>query len=101
MRFLPKFLMTFFPFLFPDFPFLYYVKCRISPFPHKKHYFRKEFLYDTAFSSGRTFARIRQDYFSKYWGDGCIGRPPTSDFVGGPSPSPSGSPPLTTFKAVP
>src|SRR6218665_471888 len=37
-----------FPFLFPDFPYLYYVKCRIWPFPHKKnHYFRKEFLYGT------------------------------------------------------
>src|SRR6218665_3790262 len=25
-------------------------------------------------------------YFSKNWGDGCMGRPPTSNFLGGPSP---------------
>jgi len=77
-----------FPFLFPeDFPYLYYVKCRIWPFPHKKnHYFRKEFLYDAFFHSVRTFARIPQHYFSKYWGDGCMGRPPTSNVLGGPSP---------------
>ena len=30
----------------------------------------------TPFSySVRTFPRIRQHYFSKYWGDGCMGRP--------------------------
>src|SRR6218665_3448892 len=27
------------------------------------------------FYSVRTFARIRQHYFSKYWGDQCMGRP--------------------------
>ena len=51
-----------FPFCFPDFSrIFYYVKCRISPFPHKNnHYFRKEFLYDTFFYSVRSVARIRQ-----------------------------------------
>ena len=39
-----------FPFPFPDFPCLNYVKCRIWPFPHKKN---------TFFYSVRTFARIR------------------------------------------
>src|SRR6218665_91221 len=43
-----KFLMTFFShrpdfqefsFLFPDFPYLCYVKCHICPFPHKKNTF--------------------------------------------------------------
>jgi len=29
----------------------------------------KKFLYDTFLCSVRTFARIRQHYFSKYWGD--------------------------------
>ena len=28
-----------FPFLLPDFPYLYYVKCRKWPFPHKKNTF--------------------------------------------------------------
>src|SRR6218665_2564023 len=28
------------------------------------------------FYSVHTFARIRQHYFSKYWGDGCMGGPP-------------------------
>ena len=52
------------------------------------HYFRKEFLYDTFLKSVRTFARIRQHYFSKYWGDGYMCRPPPQIF-GGPSPSSS------------
>src|SRR6218665_3757865 len=50
----------------------------IRPFPYKKH---------TFFYSVHIFARIRQHCFSKYWGDGCMGRPPISNF-GGPSPSP-------------
>src|SRR6218665_392102 len=38
------------------------------------------------FYFARTFARIRQHYFSKYWGgDGCMGRPPPQIFWG-PSP---------------
>src|SRR6218665_845601 len=39
----------------------------------------------TFFYAVRTFARIRQHYFSKYWEDGCMGSPPTSN-LGGPSP---------------
>ena len=42
------------------------LKCRIWPFPHKK----------TPFYSFHTFACIKQHYFAKYWGDGCMGRPP-------------------------
>src|SRR6218665_3241389 len=46
------------------------IKCHIPPFLHKKnHYFRKEFLHKTIFYSVHPFARIRQHYFSKYWGD--------------------------------
>src|SRR6218665_1735705 len=72
---------------FSDFPYLYCVKCRIWHFlSEKNHYFRKEFLDDTFFYSVRTFARIRQHYFSKYWGDGCMGRPPHQIFLGEPSP---------------
>src|SRR6218665_149889 len=34
------------------------------------------------FYSVRAFAPISQNYFSKYWGDQCMGRPPTSSFRG-------------------
>ena len=40
------------------------------------------------FYSFHIFAHIRQHYFSKYWGDESIGRPPTSNFVGDSPPSP-------------
>ena len=43
-------------FLFPHFPNVYYVKCRIWPFPHKKN---------TIFHSVHAFTHIRQHYFSK------------------------------------
>jgi len=67
-----------------------------DPFPHKKtHYFTKKFLYDTFFYSVRIFARIRQHYFSKYWEDGCMGRPPPQIFGGTVPPR---SPPLTLTK---
>ena len=75
-----------FPFLFPDFSYLYYVKGCIWPFPHKKN---------TFFNSVHTFAHIRQHYFSKYWGDGCMGRPFHLKFWGeSVYPSPPRSPPL-------
>src|SRR6218665_1675853 len=76
--------------LFSDSPYLCCVKCRIYPFFTRKStiYLRKEFLDDTyCFYSVRPFAPIPQHYFSKYWGDQCMGRPPTSNFSGGgPSP---------------
>src|SRR6218665_3939107 len=64
-----------FAFLFPDFLYLYHVKCPILPFPHKKN---------TFFYSTHTFACIRQHYFSKYWGGRMHGRgvPTTSNFEG-------------------
>src|SRR6218665_2230935 len=73
-----------FPFHFPDFPYLYYVKCRICPFPHKKN---------TFFYSVHTFMRIRQHYFSKFWGGPMHGPSPTSNFGGTVPPR---SPPLHT-----
>src|SRR6218665_1113038 len=81
-----------FPFLFLDFPYLYCVKCRIRPFlPKKNHYFRKEFLDDTYFYSVRTFALIRQHYFSKYWGEtDAWAVHPTSNFGGIVPPVPLG-----------
>src|SRR6218665_1874138 len=42
----------------------------------------------------RTFARIRQHYFSKYWGHQCMGRPPRQILEGPPPPVPPRSPPL-------
>src|SRR6218665_2414402 len=53
----------------------------------------KNSLIRPVFYSVRTFARIRQHYFSKYWGDQCMGRPPPQ-ILGGPSLSPPRSPPL-------
>src|SRR6218665_2609915 len=40
----------------------------------------------TIFHSVHTFTHIRQHCFSKYWGDQCMGRPPTSIFFGGDRP---------------
>src|SRR6218665_1067252 len=42
------------------------------------------------FYSVHTLTRIRQHYFSKYWGDQCMGRPPTSNFLGDRPPVPLG-----------
>jgi len=46
------------------------------------------------FYSVRTFARIRQHYFSKYWEYGCMGRPTTSNFGGTVPPVPPRSHPM-------
>ena len=79
---------------FSDFPYRYCIRCRIWSFLHKKnHYFRTEFLYDTFFYSVRTFARIRQHYFSKYWGGGCMGRSPPHILGDRPPQSPQVSAP--------
>src|SRR6218665_2957520 len=43
----------------------------------------KNSLTTPIFFSLQAFAPIPQHYFSKYWGDQCMGRPPTSNF-GGP-----------------
>src|SRR6218665_508834 len=68
---------------FSDFTFLYCIKCRIRPFLHQKTTIsEKNSLIRPFFYSVRTFARIRKHYFSKYWGDQCMGRPPTSNFGG-------------------
>src|SRR6218665_26926 len=72
------------------------LKCRIRPFLHKKnHYFRKEFLDKTIFHSFRTFAHIRQNYFSKYWGINAWAVPHLK-FWGDRLPSPPRSPPLSS-----
>src|SRR6218665_395652 len=52
----------------------------ISPFPHKRnHYFRKEFLYDTVFLLCSYFRARQTTLLLKILGDGCMGRPPTSN----------------------
>ena len=68
-----------FPFLFSHFPYVYYVKCRIWLFPHKK---------TTVFHSVPTFTHIRQHYFSKYWGGPMHGPFPHLKFFGSSPPSP-------------
>jgi len=41
----------------------------------EKPLFKKKFLDDTFFHSVRTFARIQQHYFSKYWGTDALAVP--------------------------
>ena len=66
-----------FPSLFPDVPDLYtFLDIYTTLSSQEKH----------LFYSFHTFAHIRQHYFSKHWGDECMGRSPTSNFGGGPSP---------------
>src|SRR6218665_1592159 len=78
-----KFLMTFFT-RFSDFTFLYCIKCRIRPFLHQKTTIsEKSSLIRPFFYSVRTFAHIRQHYFSKYWENQCMGRPTSVRIAGG------------------
>ena len=72
--------------IFTDFPDLYFLRWRAWPFPHKKN---------TFFYSFHTFAHIRQHYFSKYWGDECMGRLPTWNFGGDRPLVPPRFPPLS------
>jgi len=69
---------------FSDFTFLCSIKCRIRAFLHQKNNIsEKNSLIALFVYSVRTFARIRQHYFFKYWGtNACMGRPPTSNFGG-------------------
>src|SRR6218665_1763231 len=66
-------------------------------FTRKSTISEKNSLTTPLFYSVRTFARIRQHYFSKYW-DGCMGRPLTSNSLGGrPSQSPLGLRPCPQY----
>ena len=70
--------------IFTDFPGLYFVQMScMTLFSQQNHFFY----------SFHTFAHIRQHYFSKYWGDGCMGRPHLK-LWGEPSPSPPRFAPL-------
>src|SRR6218665_553811 len=73
-----------FPFISQIFRFFTMLNVVYDPFHTRKTtIFRIEFRYDTFLNSVRAFTRIRQHYFSKYWGrGGCMGRPPTSSFGG-------------------
>src|SRR6218665_2535529 len=44
------------------------------------HFLKPPFPQTTIFHSVLTFTHIRQHYFSKYWGDQCMGRPLTSNW---------------------
>src|SRR6218665_2067462 len=74
----------FFPFFFQIFPIFAMLNVIFDPFLTRKTPF---------FYSVHTFTRFRQHYFSKYWGDQCMGRPPPP-ILGRPTPSPPRSPPL-------
>src|SRR6218665_3626276 len=95
----PKFLLVIgqdfsdFPFLFPDIFCIFTVLNRLS-------YMTLSSQEKPLFTRKHTISYFRAHpttlaYFSKYWGDGCMGRPPPepSNF-GGPSPSPPRSLPL-------
>ena len=69
-----------FPFLFPDFPCLYYDKYRILPFPHKKNTFLLLYSY---------FHTHPTTLLLKILGGPMHGPSPTSN-LGGPSPVPLG-----------
>src|SRR6218665_2295130 len=52
-----------------------------DPFFSRKPLFHKKILHDTFFSFQFV---LSQPFFSKYWGVGCMGRPPPQ-ILGGPS----------------
>src|SRR6218665_1675955 len=65
-----------FPFFSQNFR-IYLLLCSMSYMTissQEQPLFQKKFLYDILFYSVGTFARIRQHCFSKYWGNGCMGR---------------------------
>ena len=91
----PKFLMTFFQSLtrFSGF-YLSFHRFSVSftmlnvvydPFLTRTTTISEKNSFMTPFFSVHTFARIRQHYFSKYWGR-MHGPSPTSNFFEGPSP---------------
>src|SRR6218665_1388543 len=57
----------------------------------QKSLFQQNSLTTPIFPSLQAFAPIPQHYFSKYWGDQCMGRPPPQIWGGDRPPSP---PPL-------
>src|SRR6218665_17807 len=105
----PKILMTFFSHrpgfsdfysLFSDSPYLYCVNFVYHPFFTTKNTFKKEFLDDTYFFTLFELSPpFTQHYFSKYWGDQCMGRPHLK-FWGDRPPSPPRSPPLTAPRTL-
>src|SRR6218665_3399998 len=73
-----------FPFLFPDFPYVYYVKCRV-PFPHKKNTFFTLFI----------LSRVSENTTSQNIGGTNAWAVPPPQISWGTSPSvPPRSPPL-------
>src|SRR6218665_3616935 len=86
---------------FSHFPLFTVIKCPMRTFLRKKnHYFKKEFLNKTIFYSVHPFAHIQQHYFSKYWGDQCMGRPPPQ-ILGVPSPQSPGLRPWLATQSQP
>ena len=81
--------------IFPFFPQIFRIFAVLNvvydPFLTRKTTIsEKNSLMTPFFYSVRTFARIGQHYFSKYWGDGCMGRPSHLKFGGASPQSPLG-----------
>src|SRR6218665_1920471 len=74
LHFSRKFLTTFFSVIDQVFRMLcFFIKCGTRPFLHQKTTILEKNSLIRPFSySVRTFARIRQHYFYKYWGDQCM-----------------------------
>src|SRR6218665_3873953 len=90
-----------FPFFFQIVRILTVLNVEYDPFfIRKTSISEKNSMTRHLFYSVRTFARIRQHHFSKYWGGGLMhGSSPTSNFGGSSSPVPSRSPPLRNSKS--
>src|SRR6218665_2894073 len=58
----------------------------------------KNSLTTRIFYSVQAFTPIPEHYFSNYWGDQCMGRPPPQIFWGTVPPVPPRSPPLLTLR---
>src|SRR6218665_1226443 len=77
-----------FPFLFPHFPYLCYVKCHIRPFPHKENTFLKTLFILSRASDNTTSINIGGAM------QGPSGPVPHLKFWGDRPPSPPRSPPM-------
>src|SRR6218665_366856 len=80
--------------IFPFFSQIFRVFTRLNvvydPFLTRKTTISEKNSFMTPFYFVRPFVRTPQHSSSKYWGDGCMGRPPTSNFGGTVPQSPLG-----------
>src|SRR6218665_2377316 len=79
---------------------IFYMMTYMALSSREKPLFHNKILHDTFFQSIRTFARVRQHYFSKYWEDGCMGRRPPPQIWGDRPPVSPNSPPTAKGSSV-